>query len=237
MSQSGAGHPAARASGLGSNSSVGAVSAAVVTFATAGFGVTMFLPAPWWSYAMAMLLAPAFVVLAASLGAEAVPERRSVALAGVTFAGMYGSLAIVVYFIQLTTVLQNSASLDILQALSDTMGSLMFNLDLLSYGLMALSTLFIGLSMKPSTTADRVLQVLLVVHGVFAPVCVLMPALNIFGTMEDSEGRTIGLLVLVGWCLYFTPIGLLAFIHFLRFAHDIPERSEPDRRATTGSST
>ncbi|MBN1891358.1 MAG: hypothetical protein JW780_01135 [Clostridiales bacterium] len=91
----------------------------------------------------------------------------------------------------------------------------MFNYDLLGYGLMALATVFIGMTVNVKNRADRVLRALLLIHGVFFSFLII-PLLGFFkfdprGT-EDSS--IVGMLVLEFWCLNFLPVGILSFLHF-----------------------
>ena len=43
----------------------------------------------------------------------------------------------------------------------------MFNYDLLGYGMMALSTFFIGLSVQADSKADKWMKALMMIHGIF----------------------------------------------------------------------
>ena len=79
---------------------------------------------------------------------------------------------------------------------------------------MSAATFFIGLTIVASTKADSVLKVLLIVHGVFAPVCVLLPLSDVFGSMSQGEGARTGVTVVLFWCVYFTPVGFLLIWHF-----------------------
>jgi hypothetical protein len=190
--------------------------ASILLCATLGlFALSMAVGLPALSYGASLALSFCYVVVAASLVAEAADNRRGIALAGLAFAAMYASVIATVYFVQLTTVAHGSAGVDVLKALSyNELGSLMFNLDLLGYGLMSLSTLFVGLSMSPRGRGDTILRLLLIVHGVFAPVCVLLPILDVFGTMARGSGNTVGVMVLFFWCVYFAPVAGLSVIHF-----------------------
>ncbi len=91
---------------------------------------------------------------------------------------------------------------------------LIFNFDLLGYGLMALSTFFTGLSMKPKNKTDKWLKALLMIHGVFYFSCTFMPITGMFARMSSDGDGIGGRLVLVVWCLYFLPIGILSLLHF-----------------------
>jgi len=197
------------------NTAIGLIAASLLTGALALFAASMMLGAPPLSFASSLVISWAYVAFASAVAAEAPLDRQAAALAGIAFAAMYSGLNTVVYFVQLTTVAQASASAEIVQALSfNELGSLMFNLDLLGYGLMSISTLFVGLALQPANAGDRVLRLLLIVHAVFAPVCVLLPVLNVFGSMPRAGGNSFGILVLLSWCAYFAPIGVLSVRHF-----------------------
>ena len=112
-------------------------------------------------------------------------------------------------------MLQNGASADILAVLSYAQhGCLMFDLDLFGYGMMAASTFFIGVGMIATSKADRILRLLLMLHGVFAPACILLPIFNVFGSMKGDSGDLVGVAVLLAWCVYFLPVAVLSFLHF-----------------------
>lgn len=167
------------------------------------------------AYAMSLLISWTYLVLASSFSGVARASERVAAQAGVAFGVLYAGFVTSVYFVQLTTVLHQSASADILKLLTyQELGSLMFNLDLLGYGLMAISTLFLGLTITGPGKVDRWLRFLLILHSIFAPMCIALPMLNVFGAMPKGNGDAIGVGVLVFWCVYFTPIGILSILHF-----------------------
>ena len=92
---------------------------------------------------------------------------------------------------------------------------LMFNLDILGYGIMALSTFFIGLAFKANNKIDKALKILLLVHGIFFIGCLIMPMTGMFVKIDNSSSIG-GIIALEFWCLYFLPIGILSIIHFYR---------------------
>ena len=67
---------------------------------------------------------------------------------------------------------------------------LLFNYDLLGYGMMALSTFFIGLFIS----------------------CFIMPMTGVFTNMATGETGNGGTIALLIWCAYFFPIGVS--LHF-----------------------
>ena len=60
------------------------------------------------------------------------------------------------------------------------------------------------------------LKILLIGHGLFFPGCLIMPMTGMFLGSNGSSGSGSmgGVIALEIWCLYFLPIGILAFLHF-----------------------
>lgn len=162
----------------------------------------------YWS---CLVLSWAYIGSACALAQEAPGDRRGIASAGIAVAVLYSLLTNLVYYTQLTTVSQGAADPAILRILSYGQGSWMFGLDLLGYGLMALSTFLIGLSLSPVSKTGKAMKLLLMLHGLFFPACVVMPALGMFPEGSGGDG---GVFALMGWCLYFAPVMLLAALHF-----------------------
>jgi hypothetical protein len=197
------------------NRKIGMYSSISLTVMTLLFAFGMIIGNSSLSYFVCIILSWSYIMLACSLETEVAIERKAAAHGGVVFAGLYGIFINLVYFTQLTTVAYQTASPEILKVLSyESLGSLMFNLDLLGYGLMALSTFFIGMAIEPNNKVDKWLKTLLMVHGVFAPTSVLLPMLNIFSADMGSSGAKIGITVLLVWCAYIIPTGVLAILHF-----------------------
>ena len=121
-----------------------------------------------------------------------------------------------VYFAQLTTVKNELLNEQAANLLVFGKFGLIFNYDLLGYGVMALSTFFTGLSMKPKNKTDKWLRALMLIHGVFYFSCTFMPMTGMFAKMSSGGDGIGGRLALVVWCVYFLPIGILSFIHFTK---------------------
>jgi hypothetical protein len=197
------------------NRKIGMYSSVTLTIMTLLFALGMIIGNSSLSYFVCIVLSWSYIMLTCTLGTEVSTERKAAAYGGMIFAGLYGVFITLVYFTQLTTVAYQTAASEILKVLSyESLGSLMFNLDLLGYGLMALSTFFIGMSIEPRNKVDKWLKILLMIHGVFAPTSVLLPMLNIFSTDMGSSGANIGITVLLVWCAYIAPTGVLAILHF-----------------------
>ena len=80
--------------------------------------------------------------------------------------------------------------------------------------MMALSTFFIGLSVRVENRADRWLKRLLKLHGLFFVSCFVLPMTGMFRSMSDGGNSRGGTIALVIWCAYFLPVGVLAYRHF-----------------------
>ena len=136
------------------------------------------------------------------------------AYVGMTFAGIYAVFVLLVYFAQTTSVRFEELDGVALRILDYSQGGLFFSYDLLGYGMMALSTFFIGLTIEAETEADKWLKYLLIIHGVFFVGCFIMPMTGVFRSMASGENSMGGVLALEFWCAYFTPIGILSWLHF-----------------------
>ena len=201
------------------NRIVSKIGALIVTVTVLFILVFLITGFTYGSYFVCLLLPIGYIMMAAGLQHESGEERKVAANIGLITAAVYAVFIMLVYYSQLTTV-----SLEKLDGLTKKVldyrsGSLMFNYDLLGYGMMALSTFFIGLSLEPGNKADKWLRGLMMVHGIFFISCVFMPLTGIFAHMGDRDHYDAspmggGVIALIIWCIYFLPIGILAFIHF-----------------------
>lgn len=164
------------------------------------------------SYFVCLLLSWAYVLLACAFAQEAVEDRRGIALGGVAIAVIYSVFTNFVYYSQLTTVAHQTASPAVIEAITFTPGSWAFGFDIMGYGLMALSTFLIGLTLSPRNGKERALKYMLLIHGGFFPVCVLLPMLNLF--KPGGESDMAGVIALVVWCIYFAPVMALSALYF-----------------------
>ena len=192
-------------------SRIGAATVAVTVFLFALCLITGFT---FGSYVVCMFLPMGYILMAAGLRHESGEDRRVAADAGMVFAALYAGLIYLVYFAQTTSVRLGELSEEALDILDFGRGGLIFNFDLLGYGMMALSTFLIGLSFRTSGRGDRWLKALLMIHGLFFFGCFLLPMTGIFSGMSSGEGSCGGVIALVAWCVYFFPVGVLAFRHF-----------------------
>ena len=140
--------------------------------------------------------------------------QRVPANIGLVFSAIYAVLIFLVYFAQTTSVRLEDLNDQAIRILNYQRGGLLFNYDLLGYGMMALSTFFVGLSIKADSRSDKWLKYLMMIHGIFFIGCFVMPMTGVFTSMATGEAGSGGTIALIAWCAYFLPIGILAYRHF-----------------------
>lgn len=197
------------------NEKIGLYSAIIAGLSTAIFAISLLIDNMLLiSFGVCMVLSWSYLILTCAFAAVADQDKKASAYAGLSFACVYAVFINLVYFTQLTTVNQQVASKDVINELTYTPGSWIFALDIFGYGMMAVSTFFVGLTILPNSKNDKWLKALLMLHGLFA-LGIVTPMLNLFnGKAGDSSVNNIGVIVLEGWSLFFIPIMMLAAKHF-----------------------
>ena len=196
------------------NRTIPRTGAAIVTVTVFLFAVCMTVDFPFGSYAVCMVLPLGYIMMAMGFQYESRESRRVPANIGAAFGVIYAVLVLLVYFAQTTTVRWGNLNEQAARILDFQRGGLLFYYDLLGYGMMALSTFFIGLSISPSSRADKWLKYLMMVHGVFFIICLILPMTGMFAGMADGGAGNGGTIALLCWCAYFLPIGVLSYQHF-----------------------
>ena len=198
------------------NKTVAKVGSAVTTATVFLFAIFLIIYFSMGGYFVCLILPIGFIMMTAGLHNECESDRKVAANIGLVLAAVYAVFIMLVYFTQLTTVNNEQLNEQASKLLKFNSFGLIFNFDLLGYGLMALSTFFTGLAMKPKNKADKWLRALMMIHGVFYLSCTFMPMTGMFSKMSSGGDGLGGRLALVAWCVYFLPIGILAFVHFGR---------------------
>lgn len=196
------------------NRTIPQIGAAIVTITVFLFAVCMIADFSFGSYFVCMFLPLGYIMMAVGFQYESYENRRVPANVGVAIGVIYAALIFLVYFAQTTSVRLEDLNEQAIQILDFQRGGLLFNYDLLGYGMMALSTFFIGLSINPNSKMDKWLKYLMMVHGVFFISCFIMPMTGMFTGMAGGEAGNGGTIALLGWCAYFLPVGVLAYKHF-----------------------
>ena len=188
--------------------------AAVVTVTVFLFAVCIICDFSFGSYLVCMFLPVGYIMMCAGFQHESGEEAKVSANIGLILAAVYAVLILLVYYAQTTSVRLEELNGQAARILDYSKGGLLFNYDLLGYGMMALSTFFTGLSIQGTTKPDRWLKRLMIIHGIFFLSCFFMPLTGMFTRMEDGNGGKGGDIALLFWCVYFIPIGILGYRHF-----------------------
>ncbi len=196
------------------NKMISKAGSAIVTVTVFLFAIFLIFDWSMGSYFVCLILPIGFIIMTAGLQNECEADRKVAANIGLILAAVYSTFIMLVYFSQLTTVHNEQLNEQAAKLLEFDKYGLIFNYDLLGYGVMALSTFFTGLAIKPKNRADKWLRALLMIHGVFYFSCTFMPITGIFARMSSGGDGIGGRLALVIWCVYFLPIGILSFLHF-----------------------
>ena len=196
------------------NKLISKIGAAIVTMSVFLFALFLIADFTFGSFLVCMFLPIGYIMMAAGFQNESKSERRVSANVGLVLAAIYATFILIVYFAQNTSVRLENLNEQAKSILDFKRGGLIFNYDLLGYGMMALSTFFIGLSIEAKSKSEKWLKGLLVAHGIFFIACFVMPMTGMFKSMANGDSGKGGTIALVIWCMYFLPIGILSFIHF-----------------------
>ncbi len=196
------------------NKLISKIGAAIVTMSVFLFALFLIADFTFGSFLVCMFLPIGYIMMAAGLQNESKSERRVSANVGLVLAAIYATFILIVYFAQNTSVRLENLNEQAKSILDFKRGGLIFNYDLLGYGMMALSTFFIGLSIEAKSKSEKWLKGLLIAHGIFFIACFVMPMTGMFKSMANGDSGKGGTIALVIWCMYFLPIGILSFIHF-----------------------
>ena len=196
------------------NKTIAKAGSGIVTVTVFLFALFLIINCPAGYYFVCLILPLGFIMMTAGLQSECENDRKVAANIGLILAAVYSMFIMLVYFAQLTTVNNEKLTEQAAKLLEFGKFGLIFNYDLLGYGIMALSTFFTGLSIKAKDKTDKWLKALMVIHGVFFFSCTFMPMTGIFSKMSSGGDGLGGRLALVAWCVYFLPVGTLSFLHF-----------------------
>ena len=190
------------------------IGAAIVTVTVFLFAIFILCDFSFGSYLVCMFLPIGYIMMAAGFQHECAEKDKVSANIGLILAAVYAVLILLVYYAQTTTVRLETLNDQAIRILNYARGGLLFNYDLLGYGIMALSTFFLGLSFRAESRPDRWLKWLMIIHGIFFLSCFFMPLTGMFTRMAEGQHGNGGSIALLFWCVYFLPIGVLAWRHF-----------------------
>ncbi|WP_368488591.1 hypothetical protein [Clostridium sp. BJN0013] len=195
------------------NRKLGLYSSIITLAAVLGFALSMMIGSDFGSYISSMFIAWGFVPMICSFASYSEKKTKALSYSAIAFASVYAVLIMVVYFAQLTAVRLSQLSQQASQILDYKNFGLFFSYDLLGYVFMALATFFIAFTIRVTTKMDKWLKALLMIHGIFAVSCVIIPILGLFNA-DMTGGDLLGVMVLEIWCAYFTPVCVLSYLYF-----------------------
>lgn len=195
------------------NTKIGKLSSLINVIAVIGFALCMLAGSNFGSYLSSMFIAFSYIPMVCAYAYFTKEKCKVAGYTAAAFAVIYGTIILLVYFAQLTTVRSASLTGQAAMLLDFQQFGLFFNFDLLGYALMALSTFFIGLTIDSKSKPDKWLKGLLLFHGIFFITCIALPILGLFSA-KMSGADWIGVAVLEFWCVYFIPVDILSLIHF-----------------------
>ena len=196
------------------NKKLGMIGSIINAITVLLFAIFMAIDFNFGSYFVCILLSLSFVMMIAAFENECTEDKKVAGKIALILAGVYSTLIMIVYFTQCTSVIHDNLNLQAAKILNYSYLGLMFNLDLLGYAIMALSTFFIGFTINVKNKKDKALKYLLLIHGIFFLSCLIMPMTGVFAKSSGSSSHGGGVIALEIWCLYFLPIGVLSFFHF-----------------------
>lgn len=196
------------------NKAIAKIGSIIVSVTVFLFAVFMFI-SQFGSFFVCMFLALGYLMMIAGYHNESSDDRKVAANVGLMFGCIYAVLILLVYFAQTTAVRTDSLNEQAIKILDYSRGGLLFSYDLLGYGMMALSTFFIGLTIQPKNKKDKWIKYLMMIHGIFFFGCLIMPMTGVFSaSMSEGSDSIGGIIALEFWCAYFLPIGVLSIFHF-----------------------
>lgn len=195
------------------NKKIGIIGSIINVITVLLFAIFMLFDFTFGSYFVCIFLSLSFIMMIASFENECISENKVAGKIALALSCVYSVLILIVYFTQCTTVHNENLSNEISKVLDYKYMGFLFNIDLLGYGIMALSTFFIGLTINIKNKKDKILKYLLLIHGIFFISCLIMPMTGMFVNSNGSSSSG-GIIALEIWCLYFLPIGILSYLHF-----------------------
>ena len=176
------------------NRKIGLYSSLITLISVILFALFMIFNLSLAAYSVCIFLACGYVTMVSAYASYTTEEFSSAKYASIGFFIIYAIFVMLVYYAQITTVVQNNLSEEMIRMLDYQKFGLFFNYDLFGYGMLSVSTLFLGLTIFPNGREDKILRNLLLLHGVFSLVCFIL-IMGIFNTTIKGA-EIIGVLVL-----------------------------------------
>jgi hypothetical protein len=195
------------------NKKIAVYGSILTAFSVLSFAVSMLVGTTYGAYMASIFIAFGFVPMMSAYCHYSKTERKLAGYLAMVFSAIYAVFIFAVYYAQVTTVAQEVLDVQALRMLDYQQFGLFFNYDLFGYAILSLATFFAGLTIENKSKSDKILKAIMLIQGIFFISSFLIPLLGLFST--DMQGAEwIGTAVLMFWCSYFIPIGVLSSIHF-----------------------
>jgi hypothetical protein len=195
------------------NRKIGLISSIIHLFSLIGFAFCLLINVSIGNYFFGMFIAFSFVPMISAFAMYSKSEHKVAAYTAMIFAGIYSVFILLVYFAQITTVRLGLLSEQAAQIISSQNFGLFFNYDLLGYGIMALATFFIALTIDAKTGNTKLLKMLLLIHGIFFVSSFILPITGVF-SVDAQQSNKIGPMIQTFWCTYFSIIDICSILFF-----------------------
>ena len=196
------------------NKKITLIGLTITLFTTFLFALFMIIDFIMGSYFVCIFLAIGYLIMTSGLVSN-VDNDKSLKSLALGFGIIYAILIFIVYYTQVTVVNKGNVGEEVMYVLDYRNLNLMFYLDLLGYGIMALSTFFLGLTIKANDRTSKVFKILLMVHGIFFIPCLIMPMTPLLDKKEGSSSMG-GVIALEFWCLYFIVLCIFGLLSILK---------------------
>jgi hypothetical protein len=196
-------------------------SAALVTFLTALFFVSLVAPSKGLMYASSFLLAPAFVAMMVSIHHYAVPEKKVWSQLGLSFAVIYAVMCSLTYYIQLTFVQNNYLPIAEAAVLPFVFipGTPIFAQDMLGYAFMCAATFAAAPVFAGGRLENRIKWLFLFNAVLFIVPTLVIPAIPLpVSETGTGIGDQVGRYANIVWSAYFATAAGLVAVLFRRLA-------------------
>jgi hypothetical protein len=192
---------------------LGVCSSIFSAFFTFFFGLFVLFNNQVIYFTLVLLLSLSVILMVIAMEAFISQGKKVFANCAIAFSIMYAVLVDIVYYTQISVVRMGTLSNEQLTIVSDFPGTVFFYLDMLGYCFLCMATLFIAFSVNRSY---RLLRVFLFIHSSLVIPTFLLPFLPFTFNTNKTSGNLSGALILILWCMIFTPVCLLMTKYFLK---------------------
>jgi hypothetical protein len=194
-------------------------SAALTTFLTALFFVSLVVPSQNLMYASSFLLAPAFVAMMVSIHHYAAPEKKVWSQLGLSLAIIYAVMGSLTYYIQLTFIQNNYLPIAEEAVLPFVFipGTPIFAQDMLGYAFLCAATLAAAPVFSGGKLESWIKWLFIMNAVLFIVPTIVIPAIPLpVNETGTGIGNRVGTYANIVWSVYFATATTLVAVLFPR---------------------